>query len=198
MQGCSLIHAAIQHLASQLNAYLKRTNNLTEDIVVVSSLVEPDGSTATHTNNKLVMFLTNIEKDTIPQSSPSRAEGFDGRRLVPSKTLFLNLYVMLAANFNGANYPEALKFISRATGFFQLQPVFDKHSTPDLDSRIEKLVINIENLNTQDLSNLWGLLGGKYLPSVYYRVRMIAMTPAAIVGQEPVSSRPESTAGPMS
>jgi len=186
-----LIHAAIHHLASQLNAYLKRTNNLTEDIVVVSSLTEPDGSVAAHVNNKLVMFLTNIEKDTVPQAKISRAEGFDGRSLVPSKTLYLNLYVMLAANFSGANYPEALKFISRATGFFQLQPVFDRRNAPDMDSRIEKLVLNIENLNIQDLSNLWGLLGGKYLPSVYYRVRMIAMTPSAIVGQEPVSSRPQ-------
>jgi hypothetical protein len=187
-----LIQAAINHLATQLNAYLKRTNNLTEDIVVVSSLVEPDGSVAPHINNKLVMLLTNIEKDTVPQSNASRATGFDGRLLVGTKPLYLNLYVMLAANFSGANYAEALKFISRATGFFQLQPVFDRQSSPDMDSRIGKLVLDIENLNIQDLSNLWGLLGGKYLPSVYYRVRMIAFTPDNITAQVPLASRPES------
>lgn len=188
-----MIHAAIHHLAYQLNAYLRRTNNLVEDIVVVSSLTEPDGSIAAHVNNKLVMLLTNIEKDTVPQAKNIRLDGIDGRILMTSQTLYLNLYVMLAANFSSTNYAEALKFISRATGFFQLQPVFDQKNSPDMDSRIEKLVLNLENLNVQDMSNLWGLLGGKYLPSVYYRVRMIAMTPSAIVGQAPIASCSQSS-----
>lgn len=187
-----MIQAAINHLATQLNAYLKRTNNLTEDIVVVSSLTESDGNIATNTNNKLVFLLTNIEKDTMPQGSAARATGFDGRAVVGSRSLYLNLYVMLAANFSGSNYPEALKFISKAIAFFQMQPVFDKRSTPDLDSRIDKLVLDIENLNIQDLSNLWGLLGGKYLPSVYYRVRMVAISPDNVIAQLPYATRPQS------
>ncbi len=186
-----MIQAAINHLAVQLNAYLKRTNNLTEDIVVVSSLVESDGNVAANTNNKLVLFLTNIEKDPVPQANAVRATGFDGRALVGSRSLYLNLYVMLAANFSGSNYPEALKFISKAIAFFQMQPVFDKQSTPDLDSRIDKLVLDIENLNIQDLSNLWGLLGGKYLPSVYYRVRMVSINPDNVIAQLPYATRPQ-------
>ena len=187
-----MIHAAINHLAMQLNAYLRRTNNLTEDIVVVSSLVEPDGSSAPHTNNKLVLFLTNIEKDTMPQRAGSQSLGFDGRALASTQTLYLNLYVMLAANFSGSNYSESLKFISKAIGFFQLHPTFDRQSSPDMDSRIEKIILDIENLNIQDLSNIWGLLGGKYMPSVFYRIRMIAMTPDNIVAQLPLASRPQS------
>ena len=186
-----MIQAAINHLATQLNAYLKRTNNLSEDIVVVSGLIENDGSAAPHTNNKLILLLTNIEKDSLPQSNASRATGFDGRALVGSRSVYLNLYVMLAANFSGSNYAEALKFISKAIAFFQMQPVFDKHSTPDLDSRIDKLVLDIENLNIQDLSNLWGLLGGKYLPSVYYRVRMVAINADNVVAQLPLATRPQ-------
>lgn len=187
-----MIQAALSHLANQLNAYLKRTNNLTEDIVVVSSLIESDGSAAPHTNNKLVLLLTNIEKDTVPQSNTSRAAGFDGRALVGSRSVYLNLSVMLAANFSGSNYAEALKFISKAIAFFQMQPVFDKQSSPDLDSRIDKLVLDIENLNIQDLSNLWGLLGGKYLPSVYYRVRMVTINPDNVLAQVPLATRPQS------
>jgi len=187
-----VIQAALSHLANQLNAYLKRTNNLTEDIVVVSSLIESDGSAAPHTNNKLVLLLTNIEKDTLPQSTTARASGFDGRALIGSRSVHLNLSVILAANFSGSNYAEALKFISKAIAFFQMQPVFDKHSSPDLDSRIDKLVLDIENLNIQDLSNLWGLLGGKYLPSVYYRVRMVAINPDNVLSQVPLASRPQS------
>ncbi len=186
-----MIQAALSHLANQLNAYLKRTNNLAEDVVVISSLVEADGSVGNHANNKLVLLLTNIEKDTVPQRANGYGRGFDGRSLASGQPLYLNLYVMLAANYAGANYAEALKFISKAIGFFQMQPVFDRQSSPDLDPRIERLVLDIENLNIQDLSNLWGLLGGKYLPSVYYRIRMICMNADTITAQLPLASRPE-------
>ena len=185
-----MIHSAINHLATQLNAYLKRTNNLTEDIVVVSSLVEADGSPSPHANNKLLLLLTNIEKDTTPKRAGSRALSFDGRSVQSTQPLYLNLYVMLAANFSGANYVEALKFISRAIGFFQTHSTFDKQGSPDLDGRIERLILDIENLSIQDLSNLWGLFGGQYLPSVYYRVRMIAVSPESIIGQLPIATRP--------
>ena len=189
-----MIHAAINHIATQLNAYLRRTSNLSEDIVVFSSLVESDGSAAPHTNNKLVLLLTNIQKDTVPQRSGSQSLGFDGRALASTQALYLNLYVMLAANFNGSNYAEALKFISKAIGFFQINPVFDRQGSPDMDPRIEKIILDIENLNTQDLSNIWGVLGGKYLPSVYYRIRMICMNPDNVTAQLPLVSRPQSDA----
>ena len=186
-----MIQAAINHLATQLNAHLKRTNNLTEDIVVVSSLIEADGSAAAHTNNKLILVLTNIEKDTVPQRNGSQSSTMGGRALAASQPLYLNLYVMLAANFSGNNYAEALKFISKAISFFQVHSIFDRHTSSDMDSRIDRLILDIENLNIQDLSNIWGLLGGKYLPSAYYRVRMISLTPDNVVAQLPLSSRPE-------
>lgn len=189
-----LIHAAINHIAVQLNAYLRRTSNLSEDIVVFSSLIESDGSAAPHTNNKLVLLLTNIQKDTVPQRSGAHSLGFDGRALASTQSLYLNLNVMLAANFNGSNYAEALKFISKAIGFFQINPVFDRQGSPDMDPRIEKIILDIENLNSQDLSNIWGMLGGKYLPSVYYRIRMICLSPDNIVAQLPLVSRPQSDA----
>lgn len=178
-------------MASQLNQFMKRTYDLNEDIAVVSNLIEADGSVGPHANNKLVLLLTNIEKDTVPQSGRSGFRGGDGRAFVSSTPLYLNLYVMLAANFSGNNYAEALKFISIAISFFQRQSVFDHQSTPDLDRRIEKLILDIENLKIQDLSNLWGLLGGKYLPSVLYRVRMVTFSPDDIIAQLPVVNRPE-------
>lgn len=185
-----MIQAAIHHLATQLNAYLKRTNNLTEDIVVVSSLVEADGTPSPHANNKLLLLLTNIEKDTTPKRANTRTLSISGLSTQSTQPLYLNLYVMLAANFSGANYAEALKFISKAIAFFQTHSTFDRQGAPDMDRRIERLVLDIENLSIQDLSNLWGLLGGKYLPSVYYRVRMIAVTPDNIIGQIPIATRP--------
>lgn len=183
-----MINAAVTHLASQLNQSLKREYGLAEDIVTVSNIVEPDGSVATNVNNKLVMLVANIEKDTLPQhqSSQSNAQ----RIAISAQPLFLNLYVMVAANFSGTNYPEALRLISSAIAFFQRHPVFDHQSTPDLDQRIERLILDLENLKIQDLNNVWGLLSGKYLPSVLYKVRMVTIDSGTVIGQVPTMREP--------
>ena len=80
---------------------------------------------------------------------------------------------MFASCFSGKNYPEALKFISNTISFFQKNPVFDHQNTPELDEKIEKLTLAIENISLNDLSSLWGVLCGKYMPSVLYKVRML-------------------------
>ena len=90
---------------------------------------------------------------------------------------------MVAAHFSAANYPEALKILSKVVEFFQARPVFDHHNSPSLDRGIHKLVIDIENLSLSDQALLWGSLGGRYLPSVLYRIRMVAIDSGAVHGQ---------------
>jgi hypothetical protein len=183
-----MIQAAISHLAGELNQKFKANFPLIEDVVVVSNLVELDGSVAPTANNKLVLTLVNIEKDSLPYRATPLQRGLDERLLINSAPLYLNLYVMLSANFGAGNYTEALKYISNAVLFFQQQMVFDRHNSPSLDHRIEKLILDIENLKIPDLNNLWSLLGGRYLPSVFYKVRMISLDSAAVIGQAPVIS----------
>lgn len=186
-----MINAAISHLAAQLNQFFRTRYQQVEDLVVVSNLVELDGNVVAQANNKLVLMLVNIEKDSLPHRQgagnhpSSERRGLDNRLLVHSAPLHLNLYLMMAANFGGANYAEALKYISAAISFFQANPVFDPVNSPDLHRGIEKLILDIENLKIQDLNNLWSLLGGKYLPSVYYKMRMITLDGTALIGQVP-------------
>ena len=72
-----MIHLALKHLANQLNQFLKRTLTITEDVVVVSNLIDQDGGAAPNLSNKVVMFLTRIERDTMPFRTS------DGRRPPP-------------------------------------------------------------------------------------------------------------------
>lgn len=185
-----MIHAAVSHLTHQLNQFLKRTFDLGEDVVLLSGLTEQDGTPAPNTSNKLVVFLVNVEKET----TPARAGGGGGvlGAVASYPPIYLNLYVMIAASFSGGNYAEALKFLSNAVSFFQRQPVFDHQSTPELDRRISRLALDIENLNFQDLSSLWGALSGRYQPSILYKVRMVCFDagdvltrPSPIRGTEP-------------
>ena len=181
-----MIDAAISHIAGQLNQYLKRSFDLNEDIVVISNILEQDGTVASNVDNKLVMFLINVEKDTTPlRPRNSHTTGLD-RSVISYPPIYLNLYLMVAGHFNGNNYPEALKFLSNTISFFQRRPVFDHENTPDLDHRIEKLVLDIENLNIKDLSTLWSAITGKYLPSIIYKVRMVAFDSSDVRLRPPV------------
>jgi hypothetical protein len=180
-----MISAALSHMAHQLNQQFRINFQLAEDVAVVSNLVELDGSVTPNANNKLVLTLVNVEKDTVPYRPSGGVRGLDDRLLQNNAPLFLNLYVMVSANFGAGNYTEALKYISQAVAFFQMKPVLDQRNSPGLDRRIDRLVLDIENLPIPDLNNLWSLLGGRYLPSMFYKVRMVTVDAGAISGQLP-------------
>ena len=185
-----MIHAAINQITFELNQYLKRTFERSEEMVVVSNILEQDGTVAAHIDNKVVAFLVNIEKETIASGHP-QAKTFGGSRgVVGNAPLHLNLSLMFAAYFSGGNYPEALKSISATMRFFQMTPVFDHQNTPDLDRRIDRLVLEIENLDIQQLSNLWGILSTRYLPSILYKVRMVTIDADAVKSELHIINEP--------
>ncbi len=185
-----VIFASVNHIATQLNQYLKNRFELSEDIVIVSNLINHDGAIEANTNNKVVVFLANLEKDTMPQRQTRSFNSPDGRHLVTSKPLYLNLSLVITANFTGANYLEALKFISHIVSYFQLNPIFDHQNSPELSPGIEKLILNIENIQRHDLSSMWGMFGAKYLPSIIYKVRMVTMGSQAITSQVSTVQQP--------
>jgi hypothetical protein len=185
-----MIDVAITHIANQLNQYLRRSFRLNEDVVAVSNILEQDGTPAPNTGNKLLVFLINLEKDPDAHrlnSGPGPAE----RGVIRNPPVCLNLYLVFAGNFQGGNYPEALKLLSQTVSFFQRRPVFDHNSTPELDPRIDRMVLEVENLNLRDLSTLWGAITGRYLPSVIYKVRMVAVDSEDIQALVPVINRVE-------
>ena len=190
-----MIDSAVTQVAGQLNEFLKRHANVAYDIVRTSNLVEQNGNVVTDTENKVVVFLVNIEKETLPfKATGGRASGV-ARFADSSPSVHLNLSVMFAANFSGRHYPDALKFLSNTVSFFQRQPLFDHANTPELDSRIDRLVMEIENLTLTDLSNLWGIISGSYVPSILYKMRMVTFDARDIISQTPPISATDASAG---
>lgn len=186
-----MIDTAISHIAGELNQFLKRSFDLDEDVVVVSNILEQDGTVASHVNNKIVVSLVNIQKDTVPFQQQNLASVGSARSVVSSPPVFFNLYLMFASYFSGNNYQEGLKFISNTINYFQSQPVFDRSNSPGLTGNIDKLILDIENLNMNDLSGLWGMLSGKYLPSILYKVRMVTYDSGAVVKQTSAMTQPQ-------
>ena len=190
-----MIDAAINHIASNVNQQLMSSFGLNEDVVVVSNVLEQDGTVATHVNNKIVVSLVNIEKENVAMAQQSVAASSALRTIVTNPPIHFNLYLMFASYFSGSNYQEGLKFISQTISYFQGQSVFDHQNSPGLDRNINKLVMDIYNLDITDLSNLWGVLSGKYLPSVLYKMRMVTVDANTVRDQTAAVSAPGTTIG---
>ncbi|MDT8998196.1 DUF4255 domain-containing protein [Paucibacter sp. APW11] len=182
-----MIDAALTQIAGQLNQHLRQRFQVSEDLAVLSNLHEQNGTAVPIVANKLVIFLAGVERDTMAHrsnSSSNTATRVGSAQLRQQEPVFLNLLMMCAANFSGTNYPEALKFLSGAIGFFQATPVIDHHNAPTLDRRLERLILNIENLSSSEMHSLWGIHSGRYLPSVLYRVRMVSVDSEQILGRD--------------
>ena len=184
----------IDFTSGQLNDALRRAfPSGSEHRVVMCNLHGQDGSVAIEAVEKVVVFLVNVERESVPGSGPPG--GSLSRSTVRPEPVHLNLMIMVAANYGGKNYDQALKYLSSAVSFFQGRPVFNHQNTPDLDPRIDKLTMEIENLSIADLSNLWGVLSGKYLPSVLYRMRLLSIDTGQVSAQVPRIAQPEARVG---
>lgn len=159
-------------ISNDINLFLKNRFNLNEDPVVISNLTGLDGSISIDGENKIVLTIVNIEQEnTVKISDCIPADTFSTLKYMPP--VFINLFVLMSAYFQNTNYYESLKMLSAAISFFQQKPIFNSRNTSGLDETLEKLSVEIVNLSINESNNLWGQLGGKYLPSILYKIRMI-------------------------
>jgi hypothetical protein len=195
-QGQAVIDRVLEHLAAHLNSHIRRQFQVAEDVAVVSNLQEVGGAPVVLSANKLVLFLSGIERDTLAHRAGSMATVPSGGILHNVPPVYLNLLVMCAANFSGSHYPEALKFLSSAVAFFQGNAVFDHQNTPGMDTRLERLALNMENLSSQEMHSLWSIHGGRYVPSALFRVRMITLDAGTMRGRDPAIVQADTAALP--
>jgi hypothetical protein len=159
-------------------------------LAVLSGLTDASGAAIPEATDKLAVFLVNVEREASPVRGPRWVDGGQDRLAALAAPLHLNLLVMFAANFSGANYNEGLKLIAGVAAFFQSRPVFTHLNTPALHPDIERLSMEMETLSITDLSNLWGVLGGRYVPSVLYRMRLLSIDGEVIERQPTRVERP--------
>ena len=181
-----MIYDALLCITEEINEYFSAKLKINEDKVLLSGIINQDGSIAASGENKILLTLINIERENIGKSNAVREGVKSGVHAPPAMNI--NLYVLFSAYFGGSNYPEALRFLSFIISYLQNKNVFTKSNTPKMGDNIEKLIFEMENLSTERLNNVWATLGAKYMPSVYYKVRMLVFDDSVIREFRPVIS----------
>lgn len=172
-----MLDIAIKFLADEVNTHLKKralsASGLGE--VLTGQIVDDAGKWATAADN-IGLTLVNIEEDRIMREHLPEYAYVNGSHVVLQPEIKLNLSVLFHTRPSKADkYEQSLRFLSNLITFFQAHPVFTPEEYPGLDPRINKLIVEMLALSTEQLNQMWAYLGSKYLPSVAYRVRMVLL-----------------------
>jgi hypothetical protein len=169
----TMVDIALKFLRDELASYiLARTASSLEE-VKLTKIVDDDGKHSHLTGDVVLINLVNVEEErTVKEQLPTYTY-IDGQHVVLEPELRLNLHLLFATYFQ--QYDVGLKYLAYVVTFFQSHSYFTPTKNPGLDSRIEKLVVELQPLGYDQVSQIWTYVGGKQLPSVVYKVRMVAI-----------------------
>lgn len=143
----------------------------------------------------IIISLVNIEEEsTLKNIRATRQNGIGGMEYI-NPPVFLNLYVLICANFPG-NYKDALQWLSGTIRFFQTKNSFNVGNSPHLSVPITgnepedlsqlKLTLELYTLTFEQINHLWGALGGRQLPFVMYKVRLTSVYDRRVAQEAPL------------
>ena len=158
-----MIRKILTYYAERLEEYLSRFHRRPEGLATVGMI----GNSTEERPNKMVVSLLNVERETAGGATAPVQRTADGGYARLQPPLLLNLNVMLAAVFDERQYAESLSVLSGTLRFVQSVPKFDVDGTA--------YTIEVVNLSTQDMNNVWTLLGGQYYPSVVCKIRRLTI-----------------------
>ncbi len=174
----------------KIGALIKTYNNDSIDVSLENiSTIDISGSVGSE-DDKIIMSVVNVEEEKTQRYSETFSRtsipvnGQQEQAIIQhNPTVFLNLYVLFSCHQK--NYQKSLNNISKVIHFFQRWNIFiSKESAfltnannvevvADFPEGMEKLIFELYSLSFEQMNHLWGILGGKYIPAVLYKVRFI-------------------------
>ena len=167
-----MIDNVLKILQSKLNDPL---NGLKDDdgegnIAVVNNIAKHEDEDSTNLKNKVVITLLTVEEESTMKNTPryNKLKTTPVSYELESAPAYLNLYVMIAANRDA--YDKSLANVSKVIEIFQTNNVL---GSDGFTFRIE-----LHSIPFEQLSYVWGLLGGKIMPFAFYKISVIKIAAA--------------------
>jgi hypothetical protein len=182
-----MIDNALKVIANEVNKYVVRkldpdrdpssTKRIATGNVAKVQESDTSGARSESLSAPGILTLVNIEEERLAKTSNSYVRVNDKIEYKNPK-VFLNLYCLFAVNHS--SYDTSLQYLSLIIQFFQYRGYINHTNTPPdnglaLDPKVERLIFDMVSMNSEQVNHLWAVLGGKYLPSVLYKVRMVTV-----------------------
>lgn len=206
-----MIGNAMILLREELSAYMIAQGDPANIVIENIGLFETDNGS--NLDDSIVITVVNIEEESTLKNGSTYKRWPDGMARYENRPVYLNLYVLFTANFPGGvapnnNYIQSLQRLARVIEFFQGKNVFTPATSPvplpailtDL-SKPEvanlKLSAEIYTLTFEQINHLWGSLGGRQIPFVMYKVRLVMITEGSIRKEVPLIQEIETKVSPV-
>jgi hypothetical protein len=175
-----MIDTAITLLQQELQNYLSfKDASATVVVDNIGFLETPNGD---NLSNNIVITVVNVEEESTLKNQPAAKRNPPSNVVYENPPVYLNLYVLFTSNYWGDKYVFALKRISYVVQFLQSRNAFSFGSltsgsvTTDTDLLDLRFTMELYTLTFEQLNHLWGSLGGRQIPFVMYKLRLVAIT----------------------
>lgn len=179
-----MLAKALRLIRTQLRQYIASTETGAvgpdaPEYVVLGNIALADVPDLTPPiRQRLVLSMVNVNEEATFKNAPAYERvGLDTRYRNPP--VHLNLFLLFSANYD--DYENALTRLSQVITFFQGKNVFTFLDAP-LDEFIGddevaevRLMLDLYTLTFEQINYLWGSLGGKQVPFVMYKLRLVKL-----------------------
>ena len=133
-------------------------------------------------DDKIVISLVRVDEESTLKNKPHYKPSADNSATVYSNPpVFVNLYLLFS--FNSLNYENALTYLSRTVRFFQSKKIFTHKNTQPINGALNELdkvdsfriLTDLHSPGFEEANQLWGMLGGKQMPFVMYKIRVLEL-----------------------
>jgi Pvc16 N-terminal domain len=167
-----MINEVMKFIVDEINAEITTSSGSFASLGNIARQESGEGSATSSPVGNVVMTVVNIEEEsTLKNNTPYVRRGEEIEKQNP--IVFINLYVLISSPIDP--YDKALLRISEVIRFFQGKSVFtpEGNNASNFPDQVGKIMLELFTLNFEQVNHLWGILGGKYLPSVMYKLRLV-------------------------
>ncbi|MCB0565565.1 MAG: DUF4255 domain-containing protein [Lewinellaceae bacterium] len=186
-----MLYKALSLIRDELETYIRNQGQgLPTANVVLENVALLETQNDSLLTDNIIITLVNLEEESTLKNMPNLKKNAIGGYDYVDPPIHLNLYLLFCANFVGGqhpnnNYTEALKRLSYVIQFFQSRNTFTLSDTPnatlsqntsnlaDPEVTTMKLKLELYTLTFEQINHLWGSLGGRQIPFVMFKVRLV-------------------------
>lgn len=166
-----MIFEILQIITEELNDYLE------EKAVALSNIAMADIEGNSPGNSPdISLTLINLQEEfALKNTSNNVSNGTTVSYKNPK--VYLNLYILFCVDKQ--TYTESLKSLTKVIAFFQGKKVFTHNNTNYegidglADLKSFKFISQLYTPTFEELSYIWGTLGGKQYPSALYKITLL-------------------------
>lgn len=197
-----MIDVAMLLLRDELSSYLFSKGDSANVIIDNIGLFET--SSGDSLTDNIVITIVNIEEESTLKNQSNQKKFLSNTAVYANSNVNLNLYILFTCNYAGDAYILALKRLSLIIQFLQSRNSFSYASsvgaslTTNPDILDLRFTLELFTMTFEQINHLWGSLGGRQMPSVMYKLRLIAITDRKVIREVPLIEEIETNLSPIS